>query len=87
MAQPVCRPNGTPPSRPRSNAARRLVRTLSLLSIASLLAACSTTSSTETKAQCAAWRAITYSSKKDTAVTVKQIRVHNRTGQNLGCWK
>lgn len=50
------------------------------------IAGCQTTSSTEIKAQCAAWRAITYSAKKDTADTVRQVRVHNRTGQNLGCW-
>lgn len=58
-----------------------------LLLLAIYLGGCATTSSTETKAQCAAWRPITYSLKGDTARTVKQIRVHNRTGQNLRCWK
>jgi hypothetical protein len=53
------------------------------------LAACATTSSTATglKAVCAPWRAISYASKRDSAPTVRQVRVHNRTGQNLGCWK
>jgi hypothetical protein len=60
---------------------------LSLALSATLLAGCQTTSTTETRAQCSAWRAITYSTKGDTAPTVKQVRVHNRTGQNLGCWK
>lgn len=78
--------NGTQPSRPRSSAAKRLVLMLFATSTAMATASCQTTSSTETKAQCAAWRAITYSSKKDTPPTVKQIRVHNRTGQKLGCW-
>lgn len=42
---------------------------------------------TTVKAQCTAWRAITYSSKGDTAQTVRQVRVHNLTGSKLGCWK
>lgn len=45
------------------------------------------TTATTTDAQCAAWRAITYSSSKDTVETVKQVRVHNKVGKNLGCWK
>lgn len=36
---------------------------------------------------CKPWRSITYSSTKDTPVTVRQVRVHNKTGANLGCWK
>jgi len=87
MVHRLCKRNGTPPRKRQSPRLKRLVLTLSLLSTASLLAACATTSTTETRAQCAAWRAITYSSKGDTALTVKQVRVHNRTGQNLGCWK
>jgi hypothetical protein len=53
------------------------------------LAGCQTTGTTvtTTKAQCGPWRAITYSSKGDTAQTVKQVRVHNRTGQHLKCWR
>ena len=54
------------------------------------LAACSTTTSltaTTAKAQCAPWRAISYASKHDTADTVREVRVHNLTGQKLGCWK
>lgn len=63
MAHLAFKDGGTLLSKPRSTRLKRLVLTLSLLSSASLLAACQTTSTTETKAQCAAWRAITYSSK------------------------
>lgn len=42
---------------------------------------------TDTEAQCIAWRAIRYSGKKDTALTVNQVRIHNETGRRLGCWK
>jgi hypothetical protein len=42
---------------------------------------------TAAKTQCEAWRPITYSGTRDTPQTVRQVRVHNRTGQNLGCWK
>lgn len=35
----------------------------------------------------AAFRPITYSSAKDTAETVRQIRVHNATGRKLKLWK
>ncbi len=59
-----------------------------LLASSLLLAGCATTATTATtaKAQCAAWRAITYASKHDTADTVRQVRVHNRTGRKIGCW-
>jgi hypothetical protein len=62
---------------------------LSVLSATATLAACATTGSTATgrEAQCAPWRAISYSGKRDSPATVRQVRVHNRTGQNLGCWK
>jgi outer membrane lipoprotein SlyB len=55
----------------------------------STLAGCATTGTTATtvSGQCAAWRAITYASKHDTAETVRQVRVHNRTGEKIGCWK
>ena len=54
-----------------------------------LLAGCATTGKTATtvKVQCAAWRAITYASRRDTAETARQVRVHNRTGQKIGCWQ
>jgi len=60
-----------------------------LLLASTTLAGCATTgtSATTAPAQCAAWRAITYSSQHDTAVTVRQVRVHNRTGEKLGCWR
>jgi hypothetical protein len=52
------------------------------------LAGCATTTTvTAVKTQCAAWRPITYSGARDTAKTVRQVRVHNRVGQNLGCWR
>ena len=54
-----------------------------------LVAGCASIPSTATglKAQCAPWRAITYSGKRDTPATTRQVRVHNLTGENLGCWK
>lgn len=53
-----------------------------------VLGGCATTGSTVTATRtiCAPWRAITYSGKGDTAPTKEQIRVHNRTGENLKCW-
>jgi outer membrane murein-binding lipoprotein Lpp len=67
----------------------RLAQLAAALLASSLLAGCATTATTATtaKAQCAAWRAITYSSKNDTAETVRQVRVHNRTGQKIRCWQ
>jgi uncharacterized protein YceK len=68
----------------------RLWILLPLLGVSAiLLSGCVTTRTTvtTTEGRCAAWRAITYSGKGDTAPTVRQIRVHNRTGQRLGCWK
>jgi len=44
------------------------------------------TTATTVEAQCTAWRAIRYH-HDDTAKTVQQVRVHNKTGQNLKCWK
>lgn len=73
----------------RLSAAKKPAKMLSVMSIPLLLVACQTTGTTvtSTKAQCAPWRPITYSSSKDTGETVKQSRVHNRVGQRLGCWK
>ena len=52
------------------------------------LAACATgTTATSKSAICAGWRAIEYSTKKDTAPTVTQIRAHNLFGIRQGCWK
>lgn len=34
-----------------------------------------------------AFRPITYSVKHDSRPTIKQIRVHNRTGEKLGLWE
>lgn len=60
-----------------------------ILLLCPFLAGCQTTGTTATtiKSQCAAWRAITYSAKGDTKLTVDQIRVHNAVGKRLGCWK
>lgn len=63
---------------------------LCLLAAVSLcLGACQTLNGTPTTAasQCAAWRAISYSSSKDTPPTIDQIRTHNLVGKKLGCWK
>ena len=63
---------------------------VSAVAVVAAVAACSTTTSltaTTAKAQCAPWRAISYASKHDTADTVREVRVHNLTGQKLGCWK
>jgi uncharacterized lipoprotein YmbA len=68
---------------------RMRVAMLALLLASPTLAGCATTGTTATtaRAQCAAWRAITYASKHDTAETVRQVRVHNRTGEKIGCWQ
>ena len=62
---------------------------LAALLASSTLAGCATTgtSATTARAQCAAWRAISYASRHDTAETVRQVRVHNRTGEKMGCWQ
>jgi hypothetical protein len=66
-----------------------VVAALLASSALSVLSGCATTGTTATTidGQCAAWRAITYSSKGDTAETVRQVRVHNLTGQKLRCWQ
>jgi hypothetical protein len=58
------------------------------LALAVLLAGCVSTGLTATasKTVCRSWVPITYSGRNDTGLTKRQIRVHNRTGQNLGCW-
>lgn len=67
---------------------KKASRLLPLLLVATLISGCVTTRTTATdrKSQCAAWRAISYSAKGDTPLTVNQIRVHNRVGQLLKCW-
>ena len=70
--------------------ARKLKLACLLLGMGVLLSACQTTSGTATtgnKAMKNAFRAITYSSSKDTAPTVRQIRVHNETGRKLKLWR
>lgn len=59
------------------------------MSLPLVLSGCQTTSTTVTtrEGRCAAWRAITYSAKGDTKLTVDQIRTHNLVGKKLGCWK
>lgn len=83
--------NGTRQKPTLSRLARKLVPALSVLLLGSLLASCQHTRTgttvTDNEGQCAAWRAITYSSKRDTAPTVKQVLEHNATGKYLGCWK
>ena len=76
--------------RSNSHSMSRITLTMLLLSLSStlMLGACATTSMTgiHGKIACEPWRAITYSSKSDTAPTVKQIKIHNQTGRNLRCW-
>ena len=81
--------NGTPQTRKPMPRRLRLALTLNSLLIVPILSGCATTGTTATdiNALCAPWRPISYSSKKDTPETVKQVRVHNKTGQNLKCWK
>lgn len=62
-----------------------MIKVLAVLSMAACLAGCQTTA-TATKTVCAAWTPITYSGTKDTLKTTRQVKVHNKTGQNLGCW-
>lgn len=76
----------------RLNKPARTLKLLCLLSCLVLpLPGCLTTSTTGTygskPSMAAAFRPITYSSKKDTAETVRQIRVHNATGRKLHLWK
>lgn len=96
MAQIACNVIGTPRSKPLQSRAQKLgaklkraSRLLSLLLVGLLISGCVTTRTTATdrKSQCAAWRAITYSANGDTKMTVDQIRIHNRVGQLLKCWK
>jgi hypothetical protein len=39
---------------------------------------------TDNEGQCIAWRKI-LASRKDTPLTIKQVREHNATGRRLGC--
>ncbi len=56
--------------------------------LAGLLAGCATSgtpiSVTDNEGQCVAWRKI-LASRKDTAMTIQQVRVHNATGRRLHC--
>ena len=81
--------NGTRLSRRLSINPRRPAKMLTEMFLLALLPACQTTSTTVTtrEGRCAAWRAITYSAKGDTKLTVQQIRTHNLVGRKLGCWK
>lgn len=79
------KPSGTQPCKRQSSKAARLVMTLSAMSLLTLTGCATLTSATNLEAQCSAWRKITYY-KQDTKNTVRQVRVHNATGRNLGCW-
>jgi hypothetical protein len=58
-----------------------------LLAAAIALGGCQTTTSAATKAaKCAGFQPVRYSSKTDSAATIKQARIHNATGRKLGCW-
>ena len=88
MESKTCKPNGTQRFKRLSSAVKTPAMKLSALCLLSLsLAGCVTTGSTETAAQCSAWRAIYYSASKDTQQTIRQILVHNKTGAKLCGWK
>lgn len=59
-----------------------------LLAILSLggCASLTPTTATSVKAQCSAFRNITYSQKADSGPTIRQVKVHNLSGHKLGCW-
>lgn len=79
--------NGPQRNRTQRNVAMRRIAALCAMFAGLALNGCVTTGSTATttKTICKPWRSITYSSSKDTAATVYQIRVHNRTGERLRC--
>lgn len=89
MDRPAFKLNGTRLSQRLSRHRRTLAPMLSVIFLATFLAGCQTTSTTVTtrEGRCAAWRAITYSAKGDTKLTVDQIRTHNLVGKKLGCWR
>jgi hypothetical protein len=101
MVPPASPTNGRPPNSGLLSRARlpeskpstifRLYLIVPLLAVAAiLLSGCVTTQTTvtTTKAQCAAWRKITYSWKDgDSQPTIRQIRVHNAVGRKLSCWR
>ncbi len=77
----------------QSTKRKMLVPALSAILLASLLAGCQTTRQgiptvgtvNISSVQC--WpKKITYS-KKDTEPTKGQVREHNATGRNIGCWE
>lgn len=75
-----------------------LVQSVALLILASVISGCATLTPginsppppnkiSIGKLVCAPWKPITYSTNHDTKETVDQIKTHNKTGQNLHCWK
>lgn len=89
MVKVTFKRNGMPPKGLLFKKARRPAVMLCAMLASSLLVGCAAipTTATTIEAQCAAWRRIRYSASKDTKMTVDQIRIHNETGRNLGCWK
>ncbi len=70
---------------------KRLALKLSVILLASLLVGCAHQSQIQTvgtvrikQVQC--WPKKIRYSKADTAGTVGQVREHNATGHNIGCW-
>lgn len=82
--------SGLSPKNEPSRLPKMLAPVLSALLLGSLLAGCAHNQLAPTavtaKAQCAAWRRITYS-KNDTLETIWQVQTHDQTGRNLRCWK
>ncbi len=54
------------------------------LPLANCQSARTLTSVTDNEGQCIAWRKIK-ASRKDTAMTIQQVREHNATGRRLRC--
>jgi len=58
----------------------------SVMLIAALTGCTTLSTATSRNAVCAPWRPIEYSSKHDTAPTVRSVRVHNAVGKRLCGW-
>lgn len=88
----VFKPNGLHPSKPLPTPQLKLALKLSVTLLAAGLALCgcasvptSTNAALDTNVVCKPWRPIYYS-KVDTARTIYEVQVHNRTGERLRCW-
>lgn len=65
--------------------AKQRTRLIALVFVSLSLAGCQTTHGGGTDVACSSFSAITWS-RKDTADTARQVRVHNATGATLCGW-